>query len=305
MPAASTTIVLALVCLASADPASAFLSGEQLLGRNKVKEARESFQAVAENPKAPVSLRAESELRLGCMAVEFDGQPPEAAKVRFARALQLFPKVSVPAAWNPTCLELLGAVRDEQRPAPPPKPGPRPGNVVDRAQLEKERQERVRLQKRLDALSEEMEAAKKKDEPRATTDPEARDRLARLEETIATMRVELKERDDRILAMSLKPDSPQAPAVQKPFDRRLTVPTIVFGALALGAAGTGLGFGLSTNASQSSFNRTTYQAEAGRFAREGTRSAIVADACFGGAIVLAATAVLVYFFQGPPAEARP
>ena len=51
--------------------------------------------------------------------------------------------------------------------------------------------------------------------------PEARDRLSRLEQTIATMRVELKERDDRILAMSLKPEAP--PAVQAPFDRRITV----------------------------------------------------------------------------------
>jgi len=308
MALVSTTLVLGLVCLASADPAASLLSGEQLLGRNKLKEARAAFQSVAENPKAPVSFRAESELRLGCMAVEFEGQPLEAARVRFAHALQLFPKVAVPADWNPTCVDLLAAVRAEQKPAPPPPAAPRPAARpipvnVDRAQLERERQERVKLQEKLDALSAEAASAKDKSPSGAAADPEARDRLTRLEETIATMRADIKERDERILSMSLRPEP--TPAVQKPFDRRLTVPTIIFGALAVGALGTGIGFGLDARSNNASFASTSYRVDALRYSRDGTRSQIVADSCFGGALALAATAVLVFVFQGPPAEPHP
>jgi hypothetical protein len=303
-------LLVGLVSLANADPAASLLSGEQLLGRNKLKEAHAAFQSVADNARAPASIRAEAELRLGCMAVEFEGASNEAARSRFARALQLFPKVASPADWNPTCADLLLGLRGEARPAPPPptpKPTPRPGNVVDRAQLEKERQERVRLQEKLEALNAEMAAAKSRNASASSADPEARDRLSRLEQTIDSMRQELKERDDRLLAMSLKPDSSSTsePAIKRPFERRLTVPTIVFGSLAVAALGTGIGFGVDARSKKLAFMGTTYQADAARFSHDGTRSQMVADSCFGGAIALAATAALVFVFQGPPAEEHP
>jgi hypothetical protein len=174
---------------------------------------------------------------------------------------------------------------------------------VDRAQLERERQERIRLQEKLNALSAEIEAAKKKSEPGSAIDPATRDHVASLEESITTLRAELKERDDRLLAMSLKVDRP--PAVQKPFTRRLTVPTIVLGALAVGAVGTGVGFGVDARNNKMRFMSTPYPAPAAGYARNGTRSQIVADSCFGGAIALAATALLVFVFQGPPEEPSP
>lgn len=291
--------------------ASALLSGEALADpaadlqtaiglRRKPAEARRLFESVASAPGASNALRAEASLRRGCLAInDAEGgsieSATEVAKDWFGRALRLDAKARSPEDWNPRCEELFVAAQASARAdaKPPPtqtQPVTRPAQPSGstKADLERERAERLKLQERLEGLRKEVGALRERDKDAAN------ERVGAMERTIDELRADVKARDERILAMSLKLEQ----ETPKPIDRR--IPTFVLGGVAIGALGAGIGFGVSAMASKSAFDGTQNQAEAARHAADGRRSMVVADACYGGAVALAATAALVYFLSPSP-----
>jgi hypothetical protein len=291
---AAQLVLCGLPLAAQADPAADLQRAVQLIEKSRLDEARGLLESIAASEKVPAALRAEAQLRRGCMALEFvEGGSPE-ARDRFGRALQLEPHAKAPEGWNPRCQELFAAVQSA-RVARPTVTAPAAG----KADLEKERAERLKLQQRLETLNKQLSDLKQ-----AGRDSQTADRLSQLEAVIQDLRVEVKSRDDRILSLSLKLE-PAQPKPPKVFQRRLTVPTIVLGSLAVVAAGTGLGFGVSAHSSKSAFDATPYQATADGYATSGRRSMIIADSCFGGALLLAGAATLAFFLQGPPTEEQP
>ncbi len=337
--------MLALFMVVTLAPVGALADGRgdlkeasRLLDEGEFGAARELLAKVAA-PGNPPALRAEANQRLGCLALDMAeggaAASQEKARRHFRAALEQDQSVGVLPVWGTLCREVFAEVKATHTPSKPAQPKVRRDTPrvakTDPQALEREKAEREAQQAKFDALQrqlaeiqakqqQQLDAMEKAEAERLRAEKEGKkaapapvvaaprddEQLKNLQASIAQLKADLDERDQRIANLIRASANPVPESALKDPDlelRRSTgrnpIPSLVVGGVAVLAAGTGVFFGSMAAGDKKDFDATPFERPAAVVAASGERNQLTANILFGTAAALGVTAAILYFVQDP------